>query len=77
LRGMEGSVMAEKSGHRQQKLSAKQKAARIEAAKERERKAKEQEEKAARRKRVFTIVVCVILALALCIPTMALTLFSL
>ena len=45
--------------------------------KERERKAKEQEEKAARRKRVFTIVVCVILALALCIPTMALTLFSL
>ena len=69
--------MAEKSGHRQQKVSAKQKAARIEAAKQREIQAQKEAERKARMKRIFTIVVCVILVLALSIPTMALTLFSL
>ncbi len=69
--------MAEKSGHKKQKLTAKQKAARIEAAKQRELKEKQQAERAAKMKRIFTIVVCVILVLALGIPTMALTLFSL
>lgn len=69
--------MAEKSGHKQQKVSAKQKAARIEAAKQREIAAQKEAERKARTKRIFTIVVCVILVLALSIPTMALTLFSL
>ena len=69
--------MAEKSGHRQQKVSAKQKAARIEAAKQREIQAQKEAERKARVKRIFTIAVCVILVLALSIPTMALTLFSL
>ncbi len=69
--------MAEKSGHKQQKVSAKQKAARIEAAKQREIQAQKDAERKARTKRIFTIAVCVILVLALSIPTMALTLFSL
>lgn len=69
--------MAEKSGHKQQKISAKQRAARIEAAKQREIQAQKEAERKARTKRIFTIVVCVILVLALSIPTMALTLFSL
>lgn len=69
--------MAEKSGQKKQKVSAKQKAARIEAAKQREIAAQKEAERKARTKRIFTIVVCVILVLALSIPTMALTLFSL
>ena len=69
--------MAEKSGHKQQKISAKQKAARIEAAKQREIQAQKDAERKAAFKRIFTVVVCVILVLALSIPTMALTLFSL
>ena len=69
--------MSEKSGKKQQKLTAKQKAARIEAAQQRELRAKQQAERAAKTKKIFTVVVCVILVLALGIPTMALTLFSL
>lgn len=68
--------MAEKSAPKQQKVSAKQKAARIEAAKQREIKAQKEAERKATMKRVFTIAVCLILVLALSIPTMALTLFS-
>lgn len=68
--------MAEKSGQKKQKVSAKQKAARIEAAKQREIAAQKEAERKARTKRIFTIAVCVILVLALSIPTMALTLFS-
>lgn len=69
--------MAEKSGHKKQKLTAKQKAARLEAAKQRELKEKQAAERKEKMKKVFTIAVCVILVLALGIPTMALTLFSL
>lgn len=69
--------MPEKSGKKKQKLSAKQKAARLEAVRQRELKEQQKAERAAKMKRIFTIVVCVILVLALGIPTMALTLFSL
>ena len=51
-----------------QKLTAKQKAERIKAAQEREA--------AARTKKIFTVVVCVILVLALGIPTIALSVLS-
>ena len=55
---------------KQQKLTAKQKSERIKA--ERERKAQEQRRRAEKTKRIFTVVICVILVLALGIPTMAL-----
>lgn len=55
-----------------QKVSAKQREARVKAAEERERRAQEKAEKAARTKKIFTVVVCAILVLALSIPTMAL-----
>ncbi|MBC2888538.1 CASC3 protein CASC3 [Gordonibacter massiliensis (ex Traore et al. 2017)] len=57
---------------KQQKSTAKQKSERIKAAQEREARAKLQRERAAKTKRVFTVVICVILVLALGIPTMAL-----
>ncbi len=59
-----------------QKLTAKQKADRIKAAEEREERARAAEERAAKTKKIFTIVVCVILVLALGIPTMALSLLG-
>ena len=55
-----------------QKLTAKQKSERIKAAQERERLEKERREAAERTKRVFTVVVCIILVLALGIPTVGL-----
>ncbi len=58
-------------------ITRKQQAERIRAAEERERRAKEAAEAKARTKKIFTIVVCVILVLALGIPTMALTVLSL
>ena len=51
-----------------QKLTAKQKAERIKAAQEREAREKARREAAARTKKIFTVVVCVILVLALGIP---------
>ena len=60
-----------------QKLTRQQKADRIKAAEERERLAREKAEAAARTKKIFTVIVCVILVLALGIPTMALTVLSL
>ncbi|HIW76738.1 MULTISPECIES: CASC3 protein CASC3 [Gordonibacter] len=57
---------------KQQKLTAKQKSERIKAAQERERRAQEQRERAEKTKRIFTVVICVILVLALGIPTVAL-----
>ena len=60
--------MAKKSGNKQQKLTAQQKSDRIKAAKERERSAK--------MKKIFTVVVCVILVLALGIPTIALSVLT-
>ena len=55
----------------QQKLTAKQREARIEAAKRREAAEKLRREAAARTKKIFTVIVCVILVLALGIPTVA------
>lgn len=63
--------MSQKSGAKQQKISAKQRAERLRAAEEREQRAKAQKERSARLKKIFTVVVCVILVLALFIPTMA------
>ena len=57
-----------------QKLTAKQKAERIKAAQEREAREKARREAAARTKKIFTVVVCVILALG--IPTIALSVLS-
>ena len=54
----------------------KQQAERVRRAELQERRAKEAAEARARTKKIFTIVVCVILVLALCIPTMALTVLS-
>lgn len=59
-----------------QKLTAKQKSERVKAAQERERLEKERRAAAERTKRIFTIVVCVILVLALGIPTVALSFLS-
>ena len=60
-----------------QKLTAKQKVERIMAAQEREAREKARREAAARTKKIFTVVVCVILVLALGIPTIALSVLSL
>lgn len=68
--------MSQKPGAKQQKLTARQKEARIKAAREREQRAKAKKERADRIKRIVTVVVCVILVLALFIPTMALTVLS-
>ena len=68
--------MSQKSVRKQQKTTAKQREARIEAARARELRAQEQRERSSRLKRIFTVVVCVILVLALFIPTMALTVFG-
>lgn len=55
-----------------QKVSAKQREARIEAARQREERVAAKKAAAERTKKIFTVVVCVILVLALGIPTMAL-----
>lgn len=57
---------------KKKQLTAKQKKERIKAAQEREQHAKEQREAAERTKRIFTVVICIILVLALGIPTVAL-----
>lgn len=57
---------------KQQKLTAQQKSDRIKAAQERELHAQAQREHAEKTKKIFTVVICVVLVLALGIPTMAL-----
>lgn len=57
---------------KKQKVSAKQREARIKAAQEREQRALAKQARAERTKKIFTIAVCVILALALGVPTVAL-----
>lgn len=57
---------------RQNKLTRQQRAERIKAAQERERRAEEARKMRERTKQIFTIAICVILVLALGIPTMAL-----
>ncbi len=68
--------MGSGNGTTQKKLSAAQRAERIKAAQEREERAVAKREAASRTKKIFTIVVCVILVLALSIPTMALTVLN-
>lgn len=67
--------MAKKSG-KQNKLTAQQKAERIKAAQEREERARAQRERSQKMKKAFTVVVCVILVLALGIPTIALSVLA-
>lgn len=55
-----------------QKVSAKQREARVLAAKQREEKAAARKAAKERTKKIVTVIVCVILVLALGIPTMAL-----
>lgn len=63
-----------KSGKKtnQSKLTRQQRANRVKAAQERERLAQIKREQAERTKKIFTVVVCIILVLALGIPTVAL-----
>lgn len=58
---------------KKQKMTAKQRQARLEAAQRREAAAKAEKERKERMKRIGVIVVCVILVLALGIPTVALS----
>lgn len=57
-------------------ISREEKAARIKAAQEREARERAKRERSEKLKKIFTVVVCVILVLALGIPTMALTVLS-
>ena len=59
-----------------QKTTAKQRDARMQAAIERERLAEEKKKAAERTKKIFTVAVCVILVLALALPTMAVALLG-
>ncbi|MDD6785247.1 MAG: CASC3 protein CASC3 [Eggerthellales bacterium] len=59
-----------------QKMTAKQRDERLKGAQERERRAEEKAAAAQRTKKIFTVVVCVILVLALALPTMGLALFG-
>lgn len=70
-------AQTKKNQHKQRKLTREQQAARVRAAEERERAARLKAEAAQRTKKIFTVIVCVILVLALGIPTVALTMFSL
>ncbi len=58
------------------KVTAAEKSQRLREAQEREARAAAKKEADARMKKIFTVVVCVILVLALCIPTMALTVLN-
>ena len=68
--------MAKKSGNKQQKLTAQQKSDRSKAAQEREARAQAQRDRSAKMRKIFTVVVCVILVLALGIPTIALSVLT-
>lgn len=68
--------MAKKTGGKQQKLTAQQKSDRIKAAREREERARAARERSQKMKKAFTVVICVILVLALGIPTIALSVLS-
>lgn len=58
---------------KKQKMTAKQRQARLEAAQRREEAARAEKERKERLKRIGVIIVCVILVLALGIPTVALS----
>lgn len=57
---------------KQQTLTAKQKRERMREAQEREKRAQEKRERTERTKKIFTVVVCAVLVLALGVPTVAL-----
>ncbi len=57
----------------QRKMTQAQMEAREQAAREREQRAAEEKARAERGKKIFTVVVCIILVLALGIPTVALS----
>lgn len=59
-----------------QKMTKKQREARAQAAQEREQRQKAAQERASRTKRIFTIAICVVLVLALGLPTVGLALCS-
>ena len=63
--------MSKKQQKSKQKLTQKQREDRVKAAEERVKREAAAKERKERTKRIFTIVVCVILVLALGIPTMA------
>ena len=65
-----------KKGQRKQKMTAAQRQARIKAAEERQQRDEEAKQRKQRGKQIFTIVICVILVLALSIPTIALSLLG-
>ena len=65
-----------KSQKNSRKVTAAQKAERLRVAQEREERSIAKREADKRFKKIFTVVVCVILVLALCIPTMALTVLN-
>ncbi len=58
------------------KLTAKQRADRIKAAQDREEREKKRREAQERNKKIFTIIICAILVLALSIPTVAFSLLG-
>ena len=64
--------MAKKQQKSKQKLTSAQKEARIKAAEDRAKCEQEAKARKERTKQIFTIVVCVILVLALGIPTIGL-----
>ena len=64
--------MAKKQGNSKQKLTKAQREARIKAAEERAQREEEAKARKQRGRQIFTIVVCVILVLALGIPTIGL-----
>lgn len=68
--------MAKKQQKSKQKLTQKQKQERIRVAEERAKREEAAKAAKERTKRIFTIVVCVILALALGIPTIGLAVLS-
>lgn len=68
--------MADKSNKRSQKMTAKQRAERDQRAADRQLREKLERERKDTIKRVFAIVVCVILVIALSLPTMGLLLLG-
>ena len=68
--------MAKKQQRSKQKLTQKQRAERIRVAEERERRAEEAQKRKENTKRIFAIIVCGILALALGLPVVGLSLLG-
>ena len=65
-----------KASKQRRSLTRDEKAQRIKAAEERQRREEQRRIAAQNTKKIFTIVICIILVLALGIPTMALTVLA-